>query len=148
MAGKKKSSVKKQCGLPRAPELKHERNQTVHDAVAQYAGREHAHKIFQHPFLYLAADTSDVMAATDPRREQNFRWHNTGLSNEAISTHGSEYPVEFLSREVLAKEQLLKALSFFLIRVPRREAEDDKPIIVTPSRSLPGCWTRLRRTQN
>ena len=50
-----------------ALELKHEKNQTVHDAVAQFVARDHARKIFQHPFLYLAADTSDVMAATDPR---------------------------------------------------------------------------------
>jgi type I restriction enzyme R subunit len=115
-------------GLPIvALELKHEKNQTVHDAVAQFAARDHMHKIFQHPFLYLAADTSDVMAATDPRREENFRWHNTGLTNEAITKDGSEYPVEFLYREVLAKDQLLEALSFFLVRVPRRDAEDDKP---------------------
>lgn len=115
-------------GLPIvALELKHEKNQTVHDAVAQFAARDHARKIFQHPFLYLAADTSDVMAATDPRREQNFRWHNTGLTNEAVTKDGSEYPVEFLYREVLAKDQLLEALSFFLVRVPQRDAEDDKP---------------------
>ena len=50
-------------------ELKHEANQNVHDAVAQFTHRDHAKKIFQHPFLYLAADTCDVMAATDPRRE-------------------------------------------------------------------------------
>jgi type I restriction enzyme R subunit len=113
-------------GLPIvALELKHEKNQTVHDAVAQFAARDHARKIFQHPFLYLAADTSDVMAATDPRREQNFRWHNTGLINSAQTA--IEYPVEFLYREVLAKEQLFEALSFFLVRVPHREAEDDKP---------------------
>jgi type I restriction enzyme R subunit len=113
-------------GLPIvALELKHEKNQTVHDAVAQFAARDHARKIFQHPFLYLAADTSDVMAATDPRREQNFRWHNTALTNTP-QTEG-EYPVEFLYREVLSKEHLLKALSFFLVRVPEREAEDDKP---------------------
>lgn len=115
-------------GLPIvALELKHEKNQTVHDAVAQFATRDHAHKIFQHPFLYLAADTSDVMAATDPHREQNFRWHNTGLTNEAITKDGSEYPVEFLYREVLTQEQLLEALSFFLVHVPQRDAEDDKP---------------------
>jgi type I restriction enzyme R subunit len=115
-------------GLPIvALELKHEKNQTVHDAVAQFAVRDHACRIFQHPFLYLAADTCDVMAATDPRREQNFRWHNTGLTNESVTKDGSEYPVEFLYREVLAKDQLLEALSFFLIRVPHREAEDDKP---------------------
>ena len=113
-------------GLPIvALELKHEKNQTVHDAVAQFAARDHTRKIYQHPFLYLAADTSDVMAATDPRREQNFRWHNTGLTNTP-QTKG-EYPVEFLYREVLSKEHLLEALSFFLVRVPEREAEDDKP---------------------
>ena len=113
-------------GLPVvALELKHEKNQTVHDAVAQFTKRDHAHKVFQHPFLYLAADTSDVMAATDPRREENFRWHNMGLTNKAQTK--TEYPVEFLYREVLAKEQLLEALSFFLVRVPQRDAEDDKP---------------------
>jgi type I restriction enzyme R subunit len=113
-------------GLPIvALEVKHEKNQTVHDAVAQFAKRDHAHRIFQHPFLYLAADTSDVMAATDPRREENFRWHNTGLTNTP-QTEG-EYPVEFLYREVLSQEHLLEALAFFLIYVPKREAEDDKP---------------------
>ena len=112
-------------GLPIVDlELKHEANQNVHDAVAQFAAREHARKIFQHPFLYLAADTSDVMAATDPRREENFRWHNSGLTN--TPQNPDEYPVEFLYREVLSKEQLLEALSFFLVRVPEREAEDDK----------------------
>jgi type I restriction enzyme R subunit len=112
-------------GLPIVDlELKHEANQNVHDAVAQFAARDHTRKIFQHPFLYLAADTSDVMAATDPRRDENFRWHNMGLTN--TSTNPNEYPVEFLYREVLSKEQLLEALSFFLVRVPQRAAEDDK----------------------
>lgn len=113
-------------GLPIvALELKHEANQNVHDAVAQFAARDHAKKIFQHPFLYLAADTSDVMAATAPHREENFRWHNMGLTNKSMNSN--EYPVEFLYREVLSKEQLLAALSFFLVRVPKREAEEDKP---------------------
>ena len=113
-------------GLPIvAMELKHEANQNVHDAVAQFAGRDHTHKIFQHPFLYLAADTTDAMAATDPRKEENFRWHNMGLTN--TPTNANEYPVEYLYREVLSQEQLLEALSFFLVRVPEREAEDDKP---------------------
>jgi type I restriction enzyme R subunit len=92
-------------GLPIVDlELKHEKNQNVHDAVNQFATRDHAHKIFQHPFLYLAADTSDVKAATDPRREENFRWHNMGLTN--TPTNPLEYPVEFLYREVLSKDQL------------------------------------------
>ena len=113
-------------GLPIvALELKHEANQNVHDAVAQFTRRDHAHKIFRHPFLHLAADTSDAMAATDPRREENFRWHNMGLTN--TPTNADEYPVEFLYREVLSQDQLLEALSFFLIRVPERDAEDDKP---------------------
>ena len=106
-------------------ELKHEANQTVHDAVEQYLRRDHARKIFQHPFLYLAADTSDVRAATDPSREDNFRWHNTGLVNEPLTA--GEYPVEFLYREVLSQDQLLEALTFFLVRVPGREAEGDRP---------------------
>jgi len=112
-------------GLPIvALELKHEANQNVHDAVAQFAARDHKRKIFQHPFLYLAADTSDVMASTDPRREENFRWHNMGLTN--TPTNPNEYPVEFLYREVLSKEHLLEALSFFLVRVPKREEDGDK----------------------
>ena len=113
-------------GLPIvALELKHEANQNVHDAVTQFTKRDHTNRIFQLPFLFLAADTCDVMAATDPRREDNFRWHNMGLTN--TPTNPNEYPVEFLYREVLSKEQLLEALSFFLIYVPERVAKDDKP---------------------
>ncbi|MEK6323334.1 MAG: DEAD/DEAH box helicase family protein [Acidobacteriota bacterium] len=112
-------------GLPIvALELKHEKNQNVHDAVAQFTKRDHTRKVFRHPFLYLAADTCDVMAATDPSREQNFRWHNTGLTNTP-QTEG-EYPVEFLYREVLSKERLLEALAFFLVYVPKRDAEEDR----------------------
>ena len=112
-------------GLPIvALELKHEANQNVHDAVSQFTKRDHTHKIFQHPFLYLAADTSDAMAATDPRKEENFRWHNMGLTN--TPRNASEYPVEYLYGELLSQDQLLEALSFFLVRVPEREAEDDK----------------------
>lgn len=113
-------------GLPIvALEVKHEKNENVHDAVAQFAARDHRRRIFQHPFLYLAADTSDAMAATDPRRVENFRWHNSGLTNTPQTA--GEYPVEFLYREVLSKDHLLDALSFFLVRVPRREAEEDRP---------------------
>ncbi len=106
-------------------ELKHEKNQTVHDAVAQYVNRDHGDRIFQLPFLHIAADTSDVMVATDPSREHYFRWHNTGLKNTPDTT--GEYPVEFLYTDVLSKESILKALSFYLIYVPLREAGADKP---------------------
>ncbi len=113
-------------GLPIvALEVKHEKNQNVHDAVAQFAARDHTKRIFQHPFLYMAADTCDVMAASDPGRVENFRWHNMGLTN--VPTNPSEYPVEFLYREVLSKDQLLEALSFFLVRVPERDAEESRP---------------------
>jgi type I restriction enzyme R subunit len=106
-------------------EVKHEKNQNVHDAVAQFAARDQSHKIFQHPFLHLAADTSDVMAASDSSRVENFRWHNSGLTNTPQTA--GEYPIEFLYREVLSRDHLLEALSFFLLRVPKREAEADKP---------------------
>ncbi|MET0621588.1 MAG: DEAD/DEAH box helicase family protein [Pyrinomonadaceae bacterium] len=106
-------------------ELKHEKNQNVHDAVSQYARRDHSKRIFQLPALHFAADTSDVMVATDPRREENFRWFNTGLTNEPMTA--GEYPVEFLYREVLSKERILEALSFFLVYVPKREADEDRP---------------------
>lgn len=112
-------------GLPIVDlEVKHEKNQNLHDAVAQFAARDPGFRIFQHPFLYLAADTSDVMAATDPSRVENFRWHNTGLQNAPITA--GEYPVEFLYREVLAKDAVLEMLAFFLIRVPEVEADGDK----------------------
>src|SRR5471032_1110327 len=65
------------------------------------------------------------MAATDARKEENFRWHNMGLTN--TPTNKAEYPVEFLYREVLSQWHLLEALSFFLVRVPERAADDDKP---------------------
>lgn len=107
-------------------ELKHEAsNQNVHDAVAQFNQRNHADRIFQLPFLYIAADTSDVKVATDPRCEQNFRWYNTGLENQPLTD--GEYPVEYLYREVLALDSILEAISFFLIHVPKQDAVDDKP---------------------
>ncbi|VEN72778.1 Restriction endonuclease subunit S [Candidatus Desulfarcum epimagneticum] len=106
-------------------ELKHEKNQTAHDAVKQYADRDHSDRIFQLPFLHIAADNYDVMVATDPKSEKNFRWHNAGLENK--TENKNEYPVEFLYRDVLAKETILEALSFFLIYVPQKEAEQDKP---------------------
>ena len=106
-------------------ELKHEKNQTVYDAVRQYAERDHSDRIFQLPFLHIASDTSDVMVATDPSSENKFRWHNSGLTNKADNE--KEYPVEFLYRDVLSKVSIMEALSFFLIYVPKSEAEEDKP---------------------
>lgn len=113
-------------GLPIVTmELKHEKNQNVHDAVAQYVARDHSDRIFQLPFLHIAADTADVQVATDPRAEKHFRWFNTGLTNHP-QTKG-EYPVEFLYREVLAKDSLLEAVSFYLVQAPKQEAAEDRP---------------------
>ncbi len=106
-------------------ELKHEANQNVHDAVGQYVARDHRDRIFQLPFLHIAADTSDVQVATDPRAEKDFRWFNTGLTNQP-RTQG-EYPVEFLYREVLSKDSLLEAISFYLVQAPKQEAAEDRP---------------------
>ncbi len=113
-------------GLPIVTlELKHEANQTVDDAVRQYVRRDHSVKIFQHPFLHIAADTSDVKVATNPQREENFLWHNKGLVNEPCTP--GEYPVEHLYAETLAPEKLLEDIAFFLVRVPFLEATDKKP---------------------
>jgi type I restriction enzyme R subunit len=106
-------------------ELKHEKNQTVHDAVRQYFERDQSDRIFQLPFLHIAADTSDVMVATDPGNEANFRGYNTGLTNKADNEN--EYPIEFLYRDVLSKDSVIEALSFFLVYVPKKEADEDKP---------------------
>ena len=122
-------------GLPLvAIELKHEagaQRWNVHDAVAQFVQRDHSFPVFRLPFLYLAADTSEVKVATDPRREANFRWFNTGLRNEPITKapegQPGEYPVEYLYREVLSPARLLEALSFLLVWVPERTATEDKP---------------------
>jgi len=104
-------------------ELKHERNQNVHDAVTQFVNRNHEDKIFQLPFLYIASDTSEVKAATNPSHEENFRWYNSGLVNQPENRN--EYPVEYLYRYVLSRESILEILSFFLIYVPKTPASKD-----------------------
>ena len=85
-------------------ELKHEKNETVHDAVTQFNNRNHDDKIFSLPFLYVAMDTSEIKVATNPRLESHFRWYNAGLVNEPQNK--GEYPVEFFYRDVLANSTL------------------------------------------
>jgi len=106
-------------------ELKHERNQNVYDAVSQFVNRNHEDKIFTLPFLYIASDTSEVKTATDPSREENFRWYNSGLVNQP--ENANEYPVEYLYRHVLSRESILEMLSFFLIYVPKTPASENYP---------------------
>jgi len=100
------------------------RNQTVHDAVGQFASRDHSDKIFQLPFLYIAADTSDVMVATDPKLEDNYRWYNSGLTNKE-DTKG-EYAIEYLYRDSMSKDAILEYLSFYLIYACPEKREDQK----------------------
>ncbi|WP_198159379.1 DEAD/DEAH box helicase family protein [Methylomonas lenta] len=122
-SGKRPDLVLFLNGLPIVViELKHEQNQTVHDAVSQFNNRDHDDRIFSLPFLYVAMDTADIKVATNPRLEKNFLWYNACLVNEP-QTEG-EYPVEFFYRDVLAKENLLRALSFYLVHVPEKS---DKP---------------------
>jgi len=102
-------------------ELKHDKNQTVHDAVQQFNDRNHNDNIFRLPFLYVAMDTADIKVATNPRLPGNFRWYNAGLSNQPQNV--GEYPVEFFYRDVLAQENLLKALSFYLVYVPEHDGK-------------------------
>ncbi len=103
-------------------ELKHEKNQNVHDAVNQFVRRNHEDKIFNLPFLYIASDTSEVKTAASPSRKENFRWYNSGLFNKPENRN--EYPVEYLYRHVLSRESILEMLSFFLIYVPKTSASD------------------------
>ena len=106
-------------------ELKHEKNQNVHDAVTQYTDRDHSDRIFQLPFLHIAADTSDVQVATDPSAAGNFRWFNSGLSNTPLTE--SEYPIEYLYRDVLSRDSILQAVAFYLVHAPKKEATEDSP---------------------
>jgi len=106
----------------------------VHDAVAQFASRDHARRIFQHPFLYLAADTSDVMAATDPRRVENFRWHNSGAHQYATNRRRVPESSSSTAR-LLSKDHLFEALSFFLVRVPQTRGKRGTDLGSRPSPS-------------
>lgn len=106
-------------------ELKHEKNQNVHDAVAQYVARDHSDRIFQLPYLHIAADTSDVQVATDPSAVGNFRWFNSGLTNAPLTD--GEYPVEYLYRDVLSRDSILEAVAFYLVHAPKKEATEDTP---------------------
>lgn len=110
-------------GLPiMVIELKHEAGgQNVHNAVTQFNKRNHQDNIFQCPFLYVAMDTTDIKVATNPSKAHYFLWHNSGLRNQPQNQ--GEYPVEFFYRDVLATENLLSVLSFYLIYVPKK---DDK----------------------
>ena len=114
-------------GLPIvALELKHEKNQNVHDAVAQFASRDHAQQDFPAsvPVPRRRHQRRDGRHRPAPGGELPLAQH--GLDQHAHKPERVPGGVP-LPRGPCPKTQLLEALSFFLVRVPKREAEDDKP---------------------
>ena len=128
-------------------ELKHEdEHQNVHDAVAQYNIRPQNSNIFNYPFLHIAADTSEVKVATNPVADTNFQWFNEGLINEAEDN--TEYPVEYLYKKALSKDQVLEYISFYLIYVPAEDKIDETGIrIVKDAFTIFPRYHQLRSTQ-
>lgn len=95
-------------------ELKHEdAKQDVEDAVEQYVSRDYKDKIFQLPFLHIAADTADIKVATNIESKDNFLWFNEGLINKEETV--GEYPIEYLYKKVLSFEWISSYLSFYLL---------------------------------
>ena len=117
-------------GLPIvALEVKHEKNQNVHDAVAQFAARDHARKIFRHPFLYLAADTSDAMAASSSSRVENFRWHNSGLTNtpQTAGDNRSSSCIAKCCQRTTCSKRCRSSWSGYPSAIPRRTGRSSWP---------------------
>lgn len=128
-------------------ELKHEKaGQNVHDATRQYTLRNHNDRIFQLPFLHIAADTSDVKVATDPRFEEGFRWFNQGLVN--TPSQEGEYPVDYLYADALSKDRILEYLSFYLVYAPPPQGESSPAKTIFPryhqSRTVEKLATNLQ----
>ncbi|MBM4330624.1 MAG: hypothetical protein FJ117_05240 [Deltaproteobacteria bacterium] len=59
-------------------EVKHEKNQTLHDAVKQYVERDHSDMMFQLPFLHSSA--SPLIPIRRPRR-----WRKIIVARSIIS---------------------------------------------------------------
>ncbi len=128
-------------------ELKHEdEGQNVHDAVAQYGIRPQENRIFQLPFLHIAADTSEVKVATNPFHESNFMPFNEGLINKE-ETQG-EYPIEFLYKNVLSKDWILEYLSFFLLYIPSdQKVTEDGIKVIEPEFTIFPRYHQLRASK-
>lgn len=128
-------------------ELKHEdEGQNVHDAVAQYNLRPQNNKIFIYPFLHIASDTSEVKVATNPFADINFQWFNEGMINRAGDK--AEYPVEYLYKKALSKDQVLEYISFYLIYVPAENKVDETGIRILKDASVIfPRYHQLRSTQ-
>jgi type I restriction enzyme R subunit len=69
-----------------------------------------------------------VKVATNPFADTNFQWFNEGLINQAEDD--TEYPVEYLYKKALSKEQVLEYISFYLIYVPAEDKIDETGVRV------------------
>lgn len=133
-------------------ELKHRQTQHVSHAVEQYVERDHSDLIFKLPFAHFAVDDSQIMVATDPSKEENFLWFNTGLENHA-KTKG-EYPIEYFYADVLSKDRILDLISFYLVYSPPKTKEitnmdtGEKKQIDVPARSIFPRYHQLRTVSN
>jgi len=130
-------------------ELKHEdEGQTVDDAIDEsFLKRDLNNRLFQLPFLYVAASNLEVKVATNPSDYKNFRWFNAQLFNKA-ETQG-EYPVEHLYRHALSKENIAKYLEYFLVQVPAKEdISSDGELISKPAFTIFPRYHQLRASQN
>jgi len=71
----------------KAPEL------TFQQHIADFFVREHKYGVLEQTDItytehFIAEDQLwAFLTATDPSREQNFRWHNTGLTNTPQPEH-------------------------------------------------------------
>lgn len=136
-------------GLPLVTlEVKHEdEGQNVYDAVEQYNIRPQDNRIFSLPFLHIAADTSEVQVATNPFAEINFQWFNQNLVNVADDKE-HEYPIEYLYKKALSKDQLLEYLSFYLIFLPPdHKVTPDGITLIEPAKTIFPRYHQFRCNQ-
>lgn len=106
-------------------ELKHEdEGQNVDDAIYDsFLERDLDNRLYKNPFLYLAVSNTEAKRATDPTDFKNFWWFNACLSNKS-ETEG-EYPVEYIYKHVLSKENICHYLEHYLVFVPAVEKQND-----------------------
>jgi len=130
-------------------ELKHEdEGQNVDDAIYDsFLERDLENKLYKHPFLYLAVSNTEAKRATDPREFKNFWWFNASLTNKS-ETEG-EYPVEYIYRHVLSKENICHYIEHYLVFVPAVEKQDDGgEWIKTPSFTMFPRYHQFRTSKS
>jgi len=95
-------------------ELKSQMNgQIAEDAVSQYVNRDKKYKIFQSPFLHIAADTSKAKIASEflQNSADDFAWFNKEVENPTIN---NEFRTEYLYNEILTPESIIEIIEHYL----------------------------------